>query len=724
MRVGTLGLGLCLAVVAAGCDSCRSGSTKTDAPSASASASASTRPVASYSELLSAEHKRDSAGITSEWLSHRQVGARRVAARALARIADKRSLELLERMLGDEDLEVVTWASYGLGYGCKGREIATVRALVQRAATLAAQPEPTQGSPPLSDPVHAVADALGRCGSREAEATLRGWLTGPKPRAEAAALALGRLASRQKRLEDASIVALLNAASDPDAPLGGGLFAFSRLGPLPEPVQNRLRDVARGALGKAGSERAFAVRALGRAGDAAIVDLEKFALDFSHTPSERADAARELGKNGKLGSEALARILDVLATDARLTKSELTSPNWGVLITALESMTQPPETAQDVLSRLESLAVPGTKGSHRMRVERLRCAAAASRAGENHRYKKLVECQSGDDAPVRSHALLKVLDRGKLQGARYRAWESLSKSRHPGVRQAALRLLARHPETANTHKVLASALEAAQDGTVATAAEILSTHPALAASTRGKQDESKRDVAPHADVIDALQRAFTKRRAPDATEIRQSLIAAAGGLQVMRLKAEVEKECKSSAPTLRAAAEKALRSLGDRNKRCDKATPSAAPAELQRLRSGSVRMTLETDVGKLELALDANVAPVTVTRVASLVESGFYDGIVFHRVVPGFVVQFGDPGADGFGGAGREMLRCETSPIGFSPLSVGMALSGRDTGSSQLFVTLGPFPHLDGDYAWIGRAEGQWQRLAQGDRIRKARVTR
>jgi cyclophilin family peptidyl-prolyl cis-trans isomerase len=98
--------------------------------------------------------------------------------------------------------------------------------------------------------------------------------------------------------------------------------------------------------------------------------------------------------------------------------------------------------------------------------------------------------------------------------------------------------------------------------------------------------------------------------------------------------------------------------------------------------------------------------------------------MVVHRVVPGFVVQFGSPTADGYGGAPeRAPLPCETSPLHFGPLSVGVALSGRDTGSSQIFVTLGSFPHLDGRYAWLGTATGPWAALAEGDLIREVRVS-
>ena len=86
-----------------------------------------------------------------------------------------------------------------------------------------------------------------------------------------------------------------------------------------------------------------------------------------------------------------------------------------------------------------------------------------------------------------------------------------------------------------------------------------------------------------------------------------------------------------------------------------------------------------------------------------------------HRVVPGYVVQLGDPGGDGYGGSG-ELLRCETSPAPFGPLDVGVALAGRDTGSSQIFVTLARYPKLDGDYARVGRAEGDWGAVAEGGR--------
>jgi len=112
---------------------------------------------------------------------------------------------------------------------------------------------------------------------------------------------------------------------------------------------------------------------------------------------------------------------------------------------------------------------------------------------------------------------------------------------------------------------------------------------------------------------------------------------------------------------------------------------------------------------------------LAATRLVALARSGFFTGIVVHRVVPGFVVQFGDRGGDGYGGSGAS-LRCETSPTTFGPLDVGVALAGRDTGSSQIFVTLERSPRLDGQYSWVGRAEGDWNAVAEGDVVRAVTV--
>ncbi len=149
--------------------------------------------------------------------------------------------------------------------------------------------------------------------------------------------------------------------------------------------------------------------------------------------------------------------------------------------------------------------------------------------------------------------------------------------------------------------------------------------------------------------------------------------------------------------------------------------PAGSAAEIGRTLARPVRVVFDTDAGAVGVSFDPAFAPIAATRMVALARSGFYTGMTIHRVVPGFVVQFGDRGGDGFGGSG-ELLRCETSPVAFGALDVGVALAGRDTGSSQIFVTLARSPDLDGEYAWVGRADGDWNAVAEGDQVQRVRV--
>ncbi|MBI5368302.1 MAG: peptidylprolyl isomerase [Planctomycetes bacterium] len=95
-------------------------------------------------------------------------------------------------------------------------------------------------------------------------------------------------------------------------------------------------------------------------------------------------------------------------------------------------------------------------------------------------------------------------------------------------------------------------------------------------------------------------------------------------------------------------------------------------------------------------------APVHVARFVDRVERGFYRGLTFHRVVPNFVIQGGDPRGDGWGDDG-ETVRDEINRRRFDAGALGMPKAGKDTGGCQLFLTLIPTPHLDGNYTVFGR---------------------
>ena len=138
-----------------------------------------------------------------------------------------------------------------------------------------------------------------------------------------------------------------------------------------------------------------------------------------------------------------------------------------------------------------------------------------------------------------------------------------------------------------------------------------------------------------------------------------------------------------------------------------------------------VRAIVDTEKGSFTIELLPDDAPLNVDNFVELARRSYFNNITFHRVVPNFVIQGGDPRGDGNGGPGYQ-IRCEINEVPYDRGAVGMALSGKDTGGSQWFVTHSPQPHLDGGYTVFGRVTSGMDvvdRIARGDRIIKISVT-
>lgn len=136
------------------------------------------------------------------------------------------------------------------------------------------------------------------------------------------------------------------------------------------------------------------------------------------------------------------------------------------------------------------------------------------------------------------------------------------------------------------------------------------------------------------------------------------------------------------------------------------------------------RAIVHTRHGRIEIHLDIVEAPLTSASFMELARRGFYSGLPFHRVVPGFVVQGGDPRGDGAGGPGYT-LRCEIGQRFYGRGAVGMALAGKDTGGSQFFVAEAPLPHLDGGYTifgWVMSGMDVVDKIRPGDLIERVEI--
>jgi cyclophilin family peptidyl-prolyl cis-trans isomerase len=121
------------------------------------------------------------------------------------------------------------------------------------------------------------------------------------------------------------------------------------------------------------------------------------------------------------------------------------------------------------------------------------------------------------------------------------------------------------------------------------------------------------------------------------------------------------------------------------------------------------RATIETTLGTIVIELYRDEAPKTVENFVTLAKKGFYNGVIFHRVIPGFMIQGGDPTGTGTGGPGYTFAD-EISPNlrHEAPGILSMANAGPNTNGSQFFITLAATPWLDGKHAIFGRVvEGQ-----------------
>jgi cyclophilin family peptidyl-prolyl cis-trans isomerase len=142
--------------------------------------------------------------------------------------------------------------------------------------------------------------------------------------------------------------------------------------------------------------------------------------------------------------------------------------------------------------------------------------------------------------------------------------------------------------------------------------------------------------------------------------------------------------------------------------------------DLRRLASPRARITIK-DVGMFEIALFTSQAPATVLRFAHLAESGYYNGLTFHRVVPNFVIQGGSPGANEYIGD-ASFLRDELGSWPHVRGTVGISTRGRDTGDAQIFVDLVDNPRLDHDYtvfAQVLNGIDVVDRILEGDVIER-----
>ncbi|HEX7663093.1 MAG TPA: hypothetical protein VF407_01210, partial [Polyangiaceae bacterium] len=539
------------------------GCSKGSAPATVATNDAGSATSPDLASIARAEDQRRAADVGERALTSHDVTVRRRAAEALARIADDPSEPGLYRALADEDAEVAAWGAYGLGFSCKGKEDAHVQALAARAVSIEADATSSR-----LDPKTAIARAVGRCGGATAEKLLASWVTARNAWSEPATYGLGDIGNKRGTLADETVTALLEAASSSGtgAPVATALYPFSRTPKVPEAFAPRVLEALRGLLDKDGPNRIFVVRALGRIGAPAAVDLARIASTDSFTTAERGEAARALGTSGLPGKQGAS---DALAKIVAEHGSDLAGPKLGSYFAIVDTLVNDvgADAPSGAIKALQTLAtIPLTASPA---VVAIRCDAASALVNKAYDAPDLVRC-APEGNPIRDRAVLRTLIRRPLVNERRKAWLALAQANDVRVREDALEVIGDHPELGDAARVaIAAALTSKKAGVVTTAGDTIKRFPdrVLVVSAKARAasldpnsppptvgSTPAREVDP--DIAKAIASALAEPWAEDLVETRIALLNAAVAIDLKGAREAAALDCRDANVTLRDAGKK------------------------------------------------------------------------------------------------------------------------------------------------------------------------
>ena len=224
---------------------------------------------------------------------------------------------------------------------------------------------------------------------------------------------------------------------------------------------------------------------------------------------------------------------------------------------------------------------------------------------------------------------------------------------------------------------------------------------------RGTAADLLGDLPPSEEITRALAAAWPQAANDTLNDAALSILDSLGKQKSPAANDLIKEALKSDDPLIRRRAVTLLKTngAGDFSSQIGTVQTRNTDADYKRAlaRIGkSTRAVVTTSKGSFTIDLLPDVAPLTVDNFVQLAQRDYFRNVTIHRVVPNFVIQDGDPRGDGNGGPGYQ-IRCEINQVPYDRAAVGMALSGKDTGGSQWFVTHSPQPHLDGGYTVFGR---------------------
>jgi len=564
----------------------------------------------------------------------------------------------------------------------------------------------------------ALADALGRIGGEPSLPALAALLQDPEERVRAqAAIALGSFGLRSKPIGPERVDALVErlAQTERASVRAAAAYAIARAGgKLEGAAATTAASALGGALADADADvRMFAARAFSALPAGPIDAL--VARQDDPDWRVRVNVVRALAKRGGAAAGPAVRAALALAL-ARAQREGIAGPGVHPLVAGLEvaaDLADNPAlraTVQQVHGAALALDGPATARD----LVHCQAAFALDRAGN---WPRFVTTCGTPTYPAMQRLALEARLLGAAHGddvARAGRLARLFGSEHALVRSSAIEAaagIAAAPAVALVRR----GLDDTDVAVVSAAAEGIAAHPerfARAAppppvpETDGGTT-AERDAGPppspppDAAVVDKLEGLVDRLRDGEDSETLLSVVGALGALKA-GASSRLVPLLRHPVLAVRRKAEEAYRAItGERAPRPGPPLPPHRPVDVAaaaRIAAGPpLHAVLHTTRGDVRIRLHAAEAPGTVLNFVGLARQGFYANRAFHRVVPNFVIQGGDPRGDGYGGPGHS-IRCELGPTPYRRGAVGMALAGPDTGGSQFFLMHSRHPHLDGRY--------------------------
>jgi len=637
--------------------------------------------------LAAADARRFDLVALREGLSHANPAVRRQGALAAGRIGDPAAVDLLLPVLNDSVPGAQAAAAFALGLLKDARAIPLLLEKVRAVSSM------EQGAPQLE-----AVTAIAKIGGDEGARALTDILAAGSPGGGAATPVVNAALLESWRLGPRAPVAELVRFTDAfdGATRWRALYSLARLRAAPgaAPLIRALSD-------RDAQTRTVAARGLGKAlVDSARLDPRDAVAGLRRLLDDpdahiRINALRALAS---FRDSTLAGAVVPLVADRDIGVAVQAETTLGVVRGAVALAALRPRLTNSVfaLKRQAIIAVAqadsGAGVAAAITVSKdadWRWRSVAAEAFGAARARDRLEGQLTDpDGRVVAQALQALQrivpadDSSLLARARV-----LLTHADPAVRSVAADLIARHPNVDDVDLLVAAYTRAAGDPFNDARLSAVSGLGAIAASSAtGRQRVATKFVSVTPRPDDYLVRRLAADTLPDTRDAWGPVLPIATG-----------------------------RTLADYR---DVARRWLAPA----LAGSNPHVFLETDRGTLDIELLPAEAPLTVAVAIDLVNRRYFDGTRWHRVVPNFVVQDGDPRGDGWGGPGFA-IRDEINPVRYETGTVGMALSGPNTGGSQYFITHSAQPHLDGIYTIFGRVVGTngaavLNAIGQGDRIR------